>query len=75
MGIETLTKAAKAAGYAMAGQDEDVETSVAPATRDTQPVVQARTTLPAVVPVQQPEPTMAQWLRGALGVFGRGAPA
>jgi hypothetical protein len=77
MGIETLTKAAEAAGYVMAGHPDDPGETPRPVT----PVhaLAPRPNLPALLapPAVRAQPVSAtQWLKETIGsAIGRGAPA
>lgn len=77
MGLETLTKAAEAAGYVMAGHPDDA----ADTTRAVTPVqaLAPRANLPALpaLTVVRTQPVSAtRWLKETItSAMGRGAPA
>jgi hypothetical protein len=75
MGIETLNSAARAAGFAMAASDEPYEEIGADAKAVETQWRPGEAVLLDGPPKFGRRPGIVDWVKGALGLFGRRAPA
>ncbi|KAB2912413.1 MAG: hypothetical protein F9K29_19290 [Hyphomicrobiaceae bacterium] len=78
MGMETLNNAARAAGFAMAGSDDQFDerkVEAKPEERGWRPGEAVLLHAPPKKDQAKAHTSMTEWIKGMFGVSGRGAPA